>query len=105
MKVLILLIEFITHGFLHCQLYTYYCFLISDIDVKILHEMQAQTIVLQKLADAVTDIAASIKFFVDGNIVSTVIINIIITVKTVLMIENIFSPTTLKLIGNMKNKL
>lgn len=47
-------------------------------DVKILHEMQAQTVTLQKLADAATDIAAYIKYFVDGNIVSIVTINVII---------------------------
>lgn len=44
--------------------------------------MQAQTIALQKLADAVTDVAAFIKHFVDGNIVSIVTINIISVAKT-----------------------
>lgn len=38
--------------------------------------MQAQTTLLQKLADAVTDIAGSMKQFISGNVVRIITINI-----------------------------
>jgi len=53
----------------------------SDIDSQILHEMKMQT-ALNKLVDVFTDIAATMKHFVNSDLVCMAIINIII-IKTV----------------------
>jgi len=55
---------------------------LSDIDSQILHEMKMQTTAFNKLVDVFTDIAATMKHFVNSDLVCMATINII-TIKTV----------------------
>jgi len=53
---------------------------LSDIDSQILHEMKMQTAALNKLVDVFTDIAATMKHFMNSDLVCMATINII-TIK------------------------